>query len=150
MVAKLLNIVSPHIAVFGQKDAQQVAVIRKMIGDLLIPVELIVGPTVREPDGLAMSSRNRYLSSSQRKEAVALYQALTKAREMVAQGEHRSDRLIAEATHILSQHRRVRVIYVAVTDSLTMEPVREAARGKSMMAVAAWVDEVRLIDNILL
>lgn len=150
VVAKLLNIVSPHIAVFGQKDAQQVAVIRKMIGDLLIPVELIVGPTVREPDGLAMSSRNRYLSSSQRKEAVALYQALTKAREMVAQGEHRSDRLIAEATHILSQHRRVRVIYVAVTDSLTMEPVREAVRGKSMMAVAAWVDEVRLIDNILL
>lgn len=150
VVAKLLNIVSPHIAVFGQKDAQQVAVIRKMIGDLLIPVELIVGPTVREPDGLAMSSRNRYLSSSQRKEAVALYHALTKAREMVAQGEHRSDRLIAEATHILSQHRRVRVIYVAVTDSLTMEPVREAVRGKSMMAVAAWVDEVRLIDNILL
>lgn len=150
VVAKLLNIVSPHIAVFGQKDAQQVAVIRKMIGDLLIPVELIVGPTVREPDGLAMSSRNRYLSSSQRKEAVALYHALTKAREMVAQGEHRSDRLIAEATHILSQHRRVRVIYVAVTDSLTMEPVREAVMGKSMMAVAAWVDEVRLIDNILL
>ncbi|HRP04551.1 MAG TPA: pantoate--beta-alanine ligase [Opitutaceae bacterium] len=150
VVAKLLNIVAPDIAVFGQKDSQQVAVIRKMIADLLIPVEVIVGPTVREPDGLAMSSRNRYLSPSQRKEAVALYQALTKAREMVAQGEHRSDRLIAEATHILSQHRRVRVIYVAVTDSLTMEPVREAVGGKSMMAVAAWVDEVRLIDNILL
>ncbi|MBP7140335.1 MAG: pantoate--beta-alanine ligase [Opitutaceae bacterium] len=150
VVAKLLNIVGPDIVVFGQKDSQQVAVIRKMIGDLLIPVEVIVGPTVREPDGLAMSSRNRYLSPSQRKEAVALHQALSKAREMVAQGEHRPDRLIAEATHILSQHRRVRVIYVAVTDSLTMEPVREAVSGKSMMAVAAWVDEVRLIDNILL
>lgn len=150
VVAKLLNIVAPDIAVFGQKDSQQVAVIRKMIGDLLIPVELIVGPTVREPDGLAMSSRNRYLSPSQRKEAVALYQALTKAREMVAQGEHRPDRLIAEATHILSQHRRVRVIYVAVTDRLTMDPMREAVSGKSMMALAAWVDEVRLIDNILL
>jgi len=150
VIAKLLNIVGPDIAVFGQKDAQQVAVIRKMIADLVIPVEVLVAPTVREADGLAMSSRNRYLSANQRREAVALYQALSKARDMVERGEHRPDRLIAEVTHSLAQHRRVRVIYAAVTDSVTMETAREAVHGKSMMVVAAWVDEVRLIDNILL
>jgi len=150
VVAKLFNIVAPDFAVFGQKDAQQVAVIRKMVSDLYLPVDVVVGPTVRDPDGLAMSSRNRYLSSIQRKDALALHQALNKAKEMVAAGEVRSDRLIAEATHILGQHRRIRVIYVAVADRMTMEPVREAVPGKSIVVLAAWIDEVRLIDNFLL
>lgn len=150
VVAKLFNICRPDLAVFGQKDAQQVAVIQKMVTDLNFPVDVVVAPTLREPDGLAMSSRNRYLTNTQRTEALALSQALFKARDMVAAGERRSDRLIAEATHILSQHRRVRVIYVALVDRHTMEPMREVEPGRSLIAIAAWVDEVRLIDNIVL
>lgn len=150
VVTKLLNIVAPDFVVFGQKDAQQVAVITKMISDLLIPVEVIVAPTLRDPDGLAMSSRNRYLSATQRKEALALFQALSKAKQMAEAGELRADRLIAEATHILSQNRRIRIIYVAVADRSTMEPMREVVPGKALMAIAVWVDEVRLIDNFLL
>lgn len=150
VVAKLLHIAQPDLMVFGQKDAQQVAVIKKMVEDLLIPVEVVVGPTLREPDGLAMSSRNRYLTATQRKEALALFQALSKAKEMVEGGELRADRLIAEATHILSDHRRIRVIYVAVADRDTMEAAREVTPGKSLIALAVWVDEVRLIDNFLL
>ncbi len=150
VLAKLLHIAQPDLVVLGQKDAQQGAVIRKMIGDLSIPVELLVGPTVREPDGLAMSSRNRELTPSQRKEALALFKALGRAREMVEGGELRADRLVAEATHILSHHRRIRVIYVAVADRNTMEASREVVPGRSLIALAAWVDEVRLTDNLFL
>jgi pantoate--beta-alanine ligase len=151
IVAKLFNIVRPDLAVFGQKDAQQVAVIRKMVQDLNFTVDIVIAPTLREPEGLAMSSRNRYLSTGQRAEALAISQALQKAKDMVEQGERRADRLIAEATHILSQKRRVRIIYVAVVDRNTMEAVREVVPGANhMMAIAAWVDEVRLIDNTVL
>ncbi len=150
IVAKLFNIVRPDLAVFGQKDAQQVAVIKKMVQDLNFTVNVIVAPTLREPEGLAMSSRNRYLSTAQRLESFAISQALNKAVEMVASGERRSDRLIAEATHILSQKRRVRVIYVAVVDRHTMEPMRDVVTGVSMMTIAAWIDETRLIDNAVL
>ncbi len=151
VVAKLFNIVLPHVSIFGQKDAQQAAVIRKMVSDLNLRVEVVTAPTLREPEGLAMSSRNRYLSSGQRLEALAISQALDKAESMVASGERRSDRLIAEATHILSQKRRVRVIYAAVVDINTMEPARgEVVPGQHLMAIAAWLDEVRLIDNRIL
>lgn len=150
VVAKLFNICRPDLAVFGQKDAQQVAVIKKMVADLNFTVDIVVAETTREPDGLAMSSRNRYLTATQRQEALSISKALFKARDMVAAGERRSDRLVAEATHILSQHRRIRVIYVSLVDRDTMEPAREAAPGRTLLAVAAWVDEVRLIDNILL
>lgn len=150
IVAKLFNICRPDLAVFGQKDAQQVAVIKKMVNDLNFTVDIITAPTVRESDGLAMSSRNRYLTSGQRQEALAISRALFKARDMVAAGERRADRLVAEATHILSQQRRVRVIYVSLADRCTMEPIREVLPGKAILAIAAWVDEVRLIDNIVL
>jgi pantoate--beta-alanine ligase len=151
VVAKLFNIVRPDLAVFGQKDAQQVAVIKKMVQDLNFTVNVVIAPTLREGEGLAMSSRNRYLSTAQRQESLAIHQALQKAKTMVEAGEHRSDRLIAEATHILSQRRRVRVIYAAVVDRNTMEAVREVLPGGvHMMAIAAWVDEVRLIDNVVL
>lgn len=150
IVAKLFNIVRPDLAVFGQKDAQQVAVIKKMVTDLNFTLDIVIAPTLREPGGLAMSSRNRYLSTAQRLEALAIYAALTMAKGMVEQGERRTDRLIAEATHILSQKRRVRVIYAAIVDRNTMEAVREVQPGVSMMAIAAWVDEVRLIDNVVL
>jgi pantoate--beta-alanine ligase len=150
VVTKLFNIVRPHQAIFGQKDAQQVAVLMKMVDDLHLGVQIVVAPTLREQEGLAMSSRNRYLGNNQRMEALAIYQALKYASEMVAKGERRPDRLIAEATHILSQKRRVRVIYIAVVDRKTMEPMREVESGRSLMCIAAWVDETRLIDNVVL
>jgi pantoate--beta-alanine ligase len=151
VVAKLFNIVRPHFAVFGQKDAQQVAVIGKMVADLNFNLEIVVAPTLREADGLAMSSRNRYLTNTQRVEALVIHRALRKAADMVAAGERRVDRLIAEATHLISQHRRVRVIYVSVVDRITMEAVKgEITPGKDLMAIAVWVDEVRLIDNQIL
>ncbi len=150
IVAKLFNIVRPDLAVFGQKDAQQVAVIRKMVQDLNFTVNVVIAPTIRETEGLALSSRNRYLSTAQRQESLAINEALKRAKGMVEQGEFRADRLIAEATHILSQCRRIRVIYVAVVDRRTMESVREVVPGTHMMAIAAWVDEVRLIDNVVL
>jgi pantoate--beta-alanine ligase len=150
VVAKLFNMVRPDLAVFGQKDAQQVAVIQKMVRDLNFTVDLVVADTLRDPDGLAMSSRNRFLSTGQREEALAISEALRKAQDMVSKGERRSDRLIAEATHILSQKRRVRVIYVSLVDRLSMEPLREVVPGQAVLAIAAWVDEVRLIDNVVL
>jgi pantoate--beta-alanine ligase len=150
VVAKLFNIIRPHLAVFGQKDAQQVAVLKKMTADLHLGVEIVTAPTLRDADGMAMSSRNRYLSATQRADALALSRALRRAQEMVAAGERRVDRLVAEATHLLAQHRRIRVIYAAVVDCDTMEAVREAVPGRSLLALAAWVDEVRLIDNAIL
>ena len=150
VVAKLFNIVRPDLAVFGQKDAQQVAVIKKMVNDLHFCIDIVTAPTVREPDGLAMSSRNRHLTSSQREDALVISQALVRAKAMVESGVRNVDRLVAEATHLMGTRRRVRVIYAAVVDRCTMEAVREVLPGKAMMAIAAWVDEVRLIDNMLL
>jgi pantoate--beta-alanine ligase len=150
VVAKLFNMCRPDLAVFGQKDAQQVAVIQKMVADLNFTIDIVVAPTLREPDGLAMSSRNRYLTATQRAEALSISRALFKARDMVAAGERRSDRLVAEATHILGQQRRIRVIYVSLVDRYTMEPMKEAEPGRSVLTIATWVDEVRLIDNIVL
>ena len=148
VVAKLFNIVRPDLAVFGQKDVQQVAVIKKMVEDLHFTIDVVVAPTLREPDGLAMSSRNRYLTATQRIEALVIHRALQKALDMVASGERRVDRLIAEATHLIGLHRRVRIIYVSIVDRTTMVAIRgEIEAGKVVMTIAAWVDEVRLIDN---
>lgn len=150
VVGKLFNIVRPEVAVFGQKDAQQVAVLRKMIRDLHFGVDLEVAPTIREEDGLAKSSRNKYLSSVQRSEAAVIPQSLQTAKQMVESGVRSKDRVIAEVTHILSSKRRIRIIYINVVDSETMELLREIVPGKTLLALAVWVDEVRLIDNILL
>ena len=149
-LAKLLNIVRPDSLVLGQRDAQQVAVVRKMIADLCFGVEVVVAPTVREADGLSMAVRNRDLSSGQRQEALSIHASLKRAQEMVAQGVRSPDRIIAEATHLLGERRRVRVIYVSMVDPTTMEPMREVVPGRTLLAIAAWVDEVRLIDNVLL
>ncbi len=150
IVAKLFNIVQPACAVFGQKDAQQVAVIRKMVADLHIPVEIVVAPTTRDTDGLALSSRNAYLTPTQRQAAAAIPRTLQAIKAMVDRGERRTERLMAEATHLLSERRQIRVIYVAIVDPATMQSLREIEPGHSLMALAAWVDETRLIDNILL
>ena len=150
ITAKLFALIRPHYAFYGQKTAQRAAVVRKMSDDLGLGVEIVLVPTAREPDGLAAGVRNRDLTASQRQEALAIHKALEKAREMVAAGVRSPDRLIAEATHVLGQHRRVRVIYVSVADVRTMEPVRDVVPGQTMLAIAAWVDEVRLIDNAVL
>lgn len=150
VMAKLLNIVRPGLLVLGQKDAQQVAVVRKMIADLHFGVELLIGPTVRENDGLAVGVRNRELTPSQRQDAIGIYGALAHAKEMVAGGVGSPDRLIAEVTHRLGERRRLRVIYVAIVDPVTMEPRRDIVPGRTLLAIAVWVDEIRLTDNILL
>ena len=150
LIAKLLNIVHPNIVVLGQKDAQLAAVVRKMIADLLFGMEVMQVPTVREADGLAVGVRNRDLSATQRQEALAIYAALQRAQAMVAQGVRSTDRVVAEATHLLGERRRIRVIYVTMVDPATMEPVREIVPGRTLLAIAVWVDEVRLTDNTLL
>lgn len=148
--AKLLNIVRPDVLVLGQRDAQLAAVVRKMVDDLHCGVEVVVAPTVREPDGLAVAVRNRDLSPGQRLEAQAINQALVRAKEMVAQGVRSTDRIIAEATHLLGERRQIRVIYVSMVDAVTMEPVRELTPGRTLLAIAVWVNELRLIDNVVL
>jgi pantoate--beta-alanine ligase len=145
---KLFNITRPDVAVFGQKDAQQCAVIRKMVLDLNIPTEIAVGPTQRDADGMATSSRNAYLSDKQRKEALNISNSLQIARDMVNSGTKSVDRIVAEVIHHLSHSRRIRVIYVQVVDRNTMEPAREILPGTQQLCVAAWVDQTRLIDNI--
>jgi len=150
MMANFFNIIHPDFAFYGQKTAQRAAIVRKMSADLHFGVEVVVVPTVREADGLAIGVSNRGFTPHMRSESLALSKALNKVKEMTDAGVRNPDRLIAEATHILSQHRRVRIIYISIVDTATLEPVREATAGKTMLALAAWVDEVRLIDNVLL
>ena len=147
---KLFNIARPDIAVFGQKDAQQCAVIQKMVTDLNISTEIVVGATHRDPDGLATSSRNAYLSTLQREEALSIAKSLDIAKKMVEEGVRSVDRVVAEITHTLSLARRVRVIYVQIVDRTTMKPAREILPGKQVVTVAVWVDQTRLIDNALI
>lgn len=149
-LTKLFNIVRPDVVVLGQRDAQQVAVVRKMIADLCFGIEVVETPIVREEDGLAVNVRNRELTPGQRQEALAIFAALNRAKEMVAQGVRSTDRIIAEATHLLGERRRVRMIYIVMVDPNTMETLREVVPGRTLFAIAAWVDEVRFIDNVLL
>jgi len=147
---KLFNIVRPDVVVLGEKDAQQAAVVRKAAADLLLPVEIVTGPVVRDADGLAISARNNYLTPSQREEARAVFGALRKAKEMVDAGVKSADRLVAEVTHLIAAKRRLRVIYISVVDRNTMEPLREISPGQCLLAISYWVDEVRLTDNMAL
>jgi pantoate--beta-alanine ligase len=145
---KLVNIVRPDVLVLGEKDAQQVAVVRKAVTDLLLPVEILTGPLVRDADGLAVSARNNYLTPTQRDEALAVFGALRRAREMVEAGVRSADRLVAEVTHLIAAKRRLRVIYISVVDRHTMEQLREITPGHCLIAISYWVDEVRLTDNM--
>jgi pantoate--beta-alanine ligase len=145
---KLFNVVRPDTVVMGEKDAQQVAVVRKAAADLLLPIEILTGPAVRDPDGLVVSARNSYLTPTQREEALAVYASLRKAREMVDSGVKSADRLVAEVTHLIAAKRRLRVIYISVVDRNTMEQLREVVPGQCLMAISYWVDEVRLTDNM--
>jgi len=145
---KLFNIVRPDVVVLGEKDAQQVAVVRKVATDLRLPLEIITGPTVRDADGLAVSARNNYLTPGQREDALAVYGALRKAKEMVESGVKSPDRIVAEVTHLISAKRRLRVIYISVVDRNTMEPSREVVPGHCLLAISFWMDEIRLTDNM--
>ena len=145
---KLFNIVRPDVVVLGEKDAQQVAVVRKAVADLLLPLEIVTGPAVRDADGLVVSARNNYLTPSQREEALAVFAALRRAKEMVDSGVKSADRLVAEVTHLIAAKRRLRVIYISVVDRNTMEPLREVTPGQCLLAISYWVDEVRLTDNL--
>lgn len=145
---KLINIVRPDTVVMGERDAQQVAVVRKAVADLLLPVEILAGPTVRDADGLVLSARNSYLTPSQREEALAIHATLRRVKEMVESGVKSTDRLVAEATHLIATKRRLRVIYIAVADRHTMEQLREVTPGQCLIAISYWVDEVRLTDNM--
>jgi len=147
--AKLFNICQPGKVALGQKDAQQVVVLKRMIRDLHFPIEVVVGPILREPDGLAMSSRNAYLQPKQREEALLIFQALEAARTLVGEkGSRNVDRVKGEVLSVLQSRRFLRVNYVEVVDRDTMLVEKEIVPGRSLLAVAAWVDQVRLIDNL--
>ncbi len=148
VVAMLFNVCRPDVAVFGQKDAQQCAVIKRMVRDLHFPIDIVIGPIVREPDGLAMSSRNRYLEPVQRKEAARFNAALRQGQKLVEQGFLNVDRVKAEVAHHLSQSRLIRIIYIEVVDRNTMKPEREVRPGQSLLVSAIWLDQTRLIDNL--
>jgi len=148
VVMKLLNIVQPDRAYFGEKDAQQLAVIRRMVHDLDMPVAIVAVPTVREPDGLALSSRNRLLSPEERSAAPALYQSLQAAARLVAQGARNPEEVKREALAILARQPRMRVEYFEVVDPGGMQPVAEI-RGAVLIAAAVWLGPTRLIDNLL-
>jgi pantoate--beta-alanine ligase len=147
IVAKLFNIVSPEKAYFGEKDAQQLAVIERMVADLNMPIDIVSVPTVREPDGLALSSRNKRLTAHQREIAPALYQVLLRAREYIVKGWNSSKQVRSAALSDLDKYPEFRVEYLEVVDAATMSPV-EIISGPVRIVVAAWLGAVRLIDNI--
>lgn len=149
VVAKLFNAIQPSRAYFGQKDAQQVAVIRQMIRDLNFNVELVVVPIVREPDGLAMSSRNALLNPAQRKAATVLYRALTAAAEQWQSGQHNADALRETLAGTIAAEPLARAEYVSVADPVTLLEI-EGEAERALMSMAVYVGEVRLIDNMLL
>jgi pantoate--beta-alanine ligase len=147
VVLKLFHIVQPERAYFGEKDAQQLAVIRCMVRDLNVPVEIVAVPTVREPDGLALSSRNRHLSAEERAIAPRLYQALRAAERSIATGETDAEAVKRAAFEVLASEARMRVQYLEIADDAEMQPVDRVA-GPVRVAAAVWVGGTRLIDNV--
>ncbi|HEV2464379.1 MAG TPA: pantoate--beta-alanine ligase [Acidobacteriaceae bacterium] len=149
VVAKLFHIIGPDKAFFGQKDAAQVAILRKMMRDLNFPLELVICPIVREPDGLAMSSRNRYLSPAERKQALVLSHALHEVERLARSGATQANQLIATAQNVLASEPAIRVDYCKIVDPDTLEDLTDTRRG-ALIAIAAFVGATRLIDNALL
>ena len=148
VVAKLFHIVAPKRAYFGQKDAAQVAVLRQMVRDLNFDIELVICPIVRDVDGLALSSRNRYLSATERRQALVLHQVLLQIEQLIADGERKSSVLVQYGTEILRSEPAIRVDYLAIVDANTLLPVTSVKKG-CLVAVAAYVGGTRLIDNFL-
>jgi len=149
VVSKLFNIVQPDFAFFGQKDAAQVVIVTKMVRDLNFPVQIVVCPIVREADGLAMSSRNAYLSPAQRKQATVLSRSLMRVQMLADQGEHSSAALLAAAKQIMAEEPSIKLDYFEVVSATTLDPVLDISGG-ALVAVAAYFGTTRLIDNLLL
>jgi pantoate--beta-alanine ligase len=149
VVAKLFNIVQPDFAFFGQKDAAQVAVVNKMVHDLNFDVRIVVCPIVRESDGLAMSSRNAYLTPEQRKQALVLYRSLMRVQTLADRGEGSSDRLKIAGQQVMAEEAAVKLDYFEIVNRDTLDPVSDISGG-ALVAVAAYVGSTRLIDNIVL
>ncbi len=149
VVTKLFNIVKPHVAIFGLKDYQQFLLIKRMAEDLNLDVEVVGVPTVREPDGLAASSRNAYLGPEERKAALVLYRSLKEAERVFREGERNAQRIIETALRVIESEPAIRLQYLELCDPQTLEPLSGEIRG-GLLALAAWVGNTRLIDNILL
>lgn len=149
VVAKLFNAVQPHKAYFGQKDAQQVAVIRQMVKDLNFPIEIVVCPITREADGLAMSSRNVYLDSDQRKAATILFRSLSAARELYEAGERDAEKVRGKMKEVLASEPLAEAQYVSCADYDTLEELDEI-KGKALLSMAVFIGKTRLIDNFVL
>lgn len=149
VVLKLLSIVAPHYAFFGQKDAQQVVIIKKMAEDLNLDVEIVVCPIVREADGLAMSSRNRYLNVEERQAATILYQALQRAKQMIDAEARDAERIIRTMQQMIEAEPRARIDYVEIVNARTLEPLTTVS-GECLIALAVFVGPARLIDNLVI
>ncbi len=148
VVCKLFNIVKPDRAYFGKKDAQQLIVVKKMVEDLNMDVEIVPMPIVREQDGLATSSRNRYLNEEERKSAVCLYEALKKARQMVEEGTFDTKTIIQNMEKIISSYPFTRIDYISINRTDDLKPLKHIETGKTLISLAVFVGKTRLIDNI--
>ncbi len=146
--AKLFNIVAPDAAFFGQKDAQQAIVIKRMVTDLNMPLKIVVCPIIRESSGLAVSSRNRYLTRQQKKDAAYIYKALKKSGNLIKAGARKSETIIGEMRKILKQIPSMKTEYISIVDAETLQEL-EKVSGKVLIAVAVKIGSTRLIDNIL-
>jgi len=148
IVTKLFHIVKPDIAYFGQKDAQQAILIKKMAEDLNLDIDIKVLPIIREKDGLAMSSRNTYLSPDERKDAAVLYQSLKKAEELMRSGERDAAKIIAAMTDMIKAKPNARVDYISIVDTKNLKDVSRIS-GEALIALAVFMGKTRLIDNII-
>ncbi|HJW88261.1 MAG TPA: pantoate--beta-alanine ligase, partial [Dehalococcoidia bacterium] len=148
VVAKLFNLLEPHRAYFGQKDAQQIAVIKKMVRDLNMDLEIVPVPTVREPDGLAMSSRNIFLNPRERQAALVLYRSLCLAQEMYKSGERNAGRIREAMIKLIQKEPLAQIDYVSIVHTETLEEVEKLA-GPALVSLAVRIGPTRLIDNII-
>jgi pantoate--beta-alanine ligase len=146
VVLKLLHQVEPQVAVFGEKDYQQLMVVKRMVADLDVPTEIIGRPIVREPDGLALSSRNIYLNPEERVAALCLYRGIQAARDLVAAGEHSRDQIVAAVREIITATPFTRIDYVALVDPESLQEI-EVVQGAARLLLAVWINNTRLIDN---
>jgi pantoate--beta-alanine ligase len=149
VVAKLFNLLAPDAAVFGEKDYQQLAIIRRMVRDLNFPIEIIGVPTMREKDGLALSSRNQYLDAEERAAASVLYQAMLRVKEMGAGGENSVTKLIGAARNAIASAKGARIDYIGIVDAENLQPL-EKLRPNALVALAVFIGKTRLIDNLRL
>jgi pantoate--beta-alanine ligase len=147
--AKLFNIVAPDIAFFGQKDAQQAIVIKRMVADLNMPLKIVVCPTIREPNGLAVSSRNQYLTEQQKKDATYVYKSLEECRKLISSGITDSKIITAKMCKVLNHAPSIKIEYISIVDAETLQELKKIT-GRVLTAVAVKIGSTRLIDNILL